>query len=334
MFNTRFNRLTLLTIALVSLFALALAPVAPAPAAAQDDDADYTYLRIAHLSYATGGLDVYIDGQPSDIQAVQFGDLSGWVEMTPGTYSIAFVPVDETLDDAVLGPFNYGLEDDAWTMLTVTGSDEDTENPLTLQPLRLDYSDINQGDARVAVFHGISGAPAVDLTLEDGTVLAEDLPYVSDDVEGGFEAGMTTFNVSAGTYDVSIVPTGETDPVLLTLGQTEFEAGTFYFIAVAGTPDDPVTVMDSITISDLESMTNASFGDDMMSDDDMDDDSDDDMDDSMDDMSDDADDDSADDMNDDMSDDAEDDMGDDDSSDDSEDDSEDDSGDDDMSDDS
>lgn len=248
---------TMMMIAIFTLMAFAATP-----AAAQDDDGDYTYLRVTHLSYDSGPVAVYIDGQPSDLQELMFGDISGWAEMAPGTYSVAFVPLGGSMEEAVLGPFNYELEEDAWTTLAVIGSAEDGTD--TVQPLRMNYSEINAGEARIAVFHALSGAPAVDLRLDDGTVLVEDLPFATNAPES-FEAGMATFSVAAGTYNLQLVPTGETEPVLLTIEDLSLEAGTFYFVSVSGTPDEPVPVFSSLAVDDLREMTNAPFddGDDM-----------------------------------------------------------------------
>ncbi len=251
------KRLTTLA-TVIALSALAVIALWPAPAAAQEAG-DFTYVQIAHLSYATGPLEVYIDEELSDIQAVSYGDISGWVELVPGNYRVTFVPADEALDEAVLGPVNYTLEADTWTTLAVIGAPDD--DTLALQPLRMDYSEINQGEARVAVFHALNGAPAIDVVLDDGTVLVEDLPYVGAD-EAGFSAGMATFSIASGTYDLVIVPAGETEPVLLALDDTELEPGTYYFVSVSGTADDAVPVIDSIATEDINALTNASIGED------------------------------------------------------------------------
>ncbi len=63
----------------------------------------------------------------------------------------------------------------------------------------------NMGDARVRVVHASPDAPAVDV-LVDGSVVFQNAPF----------EGITDFaSVPQGTYNVKVVPTGQTSPVVI-----------------------------------------------------------------------------------------------------------------------
>ena len=220
-----------------------------------------TYLRVTHLSPDAPAVELYIDGELSDFQVLEFGGISGWVELPAGSYNIALVPVGGSLEDAVIGPVAYTLNAGLWTTTAVIGS-ADT-GTLTAQALRLDYGPLDAGMARVAVFHAIADAPAVDVVLADGTVLASGLAYAG--VAADFNTGLATFEVPAGTYDIRVVPSGQTEPVLLDLAGTQFEAGVFYFIAATGTMDAPDVLVEGVSVERLNQESNADImgGDDM-----------------------------------------------------------------------
>jgi hypothetical protein len=46
-------------------------------------------------------------------------------------------------------------------------------------------------------------------------------------------------DVPAGTYNLSVTPTGSDYPVILNLPGTTLEANTYYFVAAVGTPAEP-----------------------------------------------------------------------------------------------
>jgi MYXO-CTERM domain-containing protein len=81
------------------------------------------------------------------------------------------------------------------------------------------------GEARVYVYHFSPDAPAVDIRLADGTVLAEGLAFPNKG----------ELNVPEGTYDLQVVPSGETEPVVIDLAGTALEAGTLYSVFATNT---------------------------------------------------------------------------------------------------
>lgn len=213
-----------LMLALFGAFAL----MAPAtPSAAQEGEL-LTHIRVAHFSPDTPAVEVYLDGEFSGIQTLSFGDVSGWVELPAGTYSIAVAPAGTSIDDAAIGPANFTLGPGAWITVAATGSL--SAGTLGADVISEDIVPIAPDESFVTVFHGIEDAPAVDVILPDGTALISDLTF------GNAE----TITVAPGTYDLSVVAAGTTEPAVIDLSGTTLEGETFYLVAATNTLAEPI----------------------------------------------------------------------------------------------
>lgn len=107
-----------------------------------------------------------------------------------------------------------------------------------------DFSEIEEDNARVTVFHGIPGVGAVDVRAgEDVIVNALAFPGTFPTPLGPLNDGVVVLNVPAGTYDLTVVPNGLVAPVLIDLTGTELEAGLSYLVAAVGTGDAPGVVV-------------------------------------------------------------------------------------------
>lgn len=205
------NRNKLLLVLVVLLMGLLMSAAVSAQA--------FTHIRVAHFSPDTPAVEIFVNGQPSGIQALSFGDISGWVELPAGTYSIAVAPYGAGIEAAAIGPANFTLGSGAWITVAATGSLN--AGTLGADVIREDYSPIPAGDARVTVFHGIEDAPAVDVILPDGTKLISNLAFGS----------ARTLSVPAGTYDLAVVAAGTSGPAVINLAGTSLSSQTFYFVA-------------------------------------------------------------------------------------------------------
>ncbi|KAB2864378.1 MAG: DUF4397 domain-containing protein [Anaerolineae bacterium] len=141
-----------------------------------------------------------------------------------------------------MGPANLSFRAGSYTTVAAIGS----LSAGTLQPAIVSesFSRLAAGNARVTVFHGIEDAPAVDVILADGTVLASGLAY----------GRSTVLNVPAGTYDIQVVPSGATSPVVLDLSGTTLNSRGYYFVAAVNRLADPgiaLTVIGGNTIDGL-----------------------------------------------------------------------------------
>jgi transforming growth factor-beta-induced protein len=193
---------------------------------------DSVHIRVAHFSPDTPDVDVYVDGAAA-IENLEFPAITDWIELPAGTYNLAVAPAGTSLDDAAIGPADFDLPADAWITVSAVGSLSDG----TLAPaIKIeDYSTIEAGNARVAVFHAIEDAPAVDVWA-NGAVLISQLAFPGTQ---GANDGMFIVDVPAGSYDLQVVPSGATEPVVLDLPGTVLEANMNYFVAAIGTLADP-----------------------------------------------------------------------------------------------
>lgn len=211
------------------------ADVAPDAAAEATDEpggprVPTAHIRIAHLSPDTPPLQIYINGELTDIQTIAYPDVTGWVELPVGTYSIAAVPLDEDLDAAVLGPLELSFARNAWVTIAVIGSLEN--GTLNAQLVAETYGQISLNQARVSIFHALEGGPDVDVLANGDTIPVVGLGYT-----GAFIA-----DVPSGPSNIQFVIAGTQD-VLLELGERELEAGTFYFVGLTGTVEAPQAVI-------------------------------------------------------------------------------------------
>lgn len=199
-------------------------------------------IRVAHFSPDAPAVDVYVSNSLSGVQGLEFANVTDWIALPPGTYSIAVTPAGESLRSAVIGPADFTLLSDTWTTIAAVGSAEAG----TLAPALIaeDNSELDAETARVTVFHAIEGAPAVDVRA-NGRIVISALAYPGTvgDNDGAF-----TIEVPAGTYDIQVTPNGASTPVLLDLAGTELSGGTHYFVAAVGTPDSPSVAVKAVEL--------------------------------------------------------------------------------------
>jgi transforming growth factor-beta-induced protein len=205
-----------------------------------------TQIRVANLAPDAPAVEIYLNDEPSNIMALNYGDVSTWVQTDPGAYRIAVVPAGETATSAIIGPVDVPLTPGAWSTLSVIGSEANGTLTAALisQDVELPLAD---GSARLTVFHAMENGPAVDVIFRDGPAIIQNLNYT--------EFG--TIDVPAGTYDLQAVASGTTQPALLDLPATVFDAGSFYFLAAAGTTEAPTAALTTTTRAEIDTLIGA-----------------------------------------------------------------------------
>lgn len=195
-------------------------------------------VRLAHLSPDARTLDVYVDGA---IVASRLGfkDLTDWLTIPAGAHEVAVIPAGlgltgegeegETVSNAVIEPVTLDLESGSYTTIAAVGSRAD--DSLTAQVIDEGFTAIDQNESRVMVLHAIPGGPAVDL-LVGGEALVSNVGF----------GETATGTLSANTYDLAVVATGETEP-LAELNRTTIRSYRFYLVSVVGTADNPEVVV-------------------------------------------------------------------------------------------
>jgi uncharacterized surface protein with fasciclin (FAS1) repeats len=212
-------------------------------------DVQTAHVRVAHLSPDTPPVNIYIDGEPSDIQTIAYPTITGWVEVPVGTYSIAAVPIEEDLDAAVIGAIDLSFAPNAWNTIAAVGSFEN--GTLSAQLIAEDYAtELPAGQSRITLYHAVEGAPDVDVKFADGTVLVQGLSYT----------GEFSLDVAADTYDIQVFEAG-TDNLLLDLADTIIEVGSFYFVGLTGTQDSVQASVAAVGLNQVVTFINGASGD-------------------------------------------------------------------------
>lgn len=178
----------------VGLLVAASAALAPAAAAAAEEDG---LLRLAHLSPDTPAGDVYVDSvSDPDVQltfpGVEYGMLSDYQEVPAGTYTISMLPVGSAPDAPPILSATVDVAPGSARTIAGLGTFADLgldvlEDDLTLPPA---------DQARVRVIAAAAEAESLGVTLDDGTVVASDLPFATATDHVDVPGGPTTLTVT------------------------------------------------------------------------------------------------------------------------------------------
>jgi hypothetical protein len=212
--------------------ALAAVVALPAGAFAQDDAAK---IRVGHFSPDAPAVDIYA-GDAAILTDVPFGVLSDYLEVPGGTYSIAVVAAGADLaDGAVIGPVDLEFASGTMTTVAATNNLENIEAQVLLdEPVPQD------GIAQVRVVHYSADAPAVDIALDGGDVVVENLEYPN-------AAGY--LDLPEGEYDLEIRPAGTTD-VAFDIDPLALDGGnSFTVFAIGSLADGSFTVLPALDAS-------------------------------------------------------------------------------------
>jgi hypothetical protein len=176
-------------------------------------------VRVAHVSPDAPNVDVWVDGSLA-FENVAFEDVTDYAALAPGSYLVQV----EATGGGGSGPFviSETLALAADTDYTVAAVDE----LASIEALVLtdDNTLPDPGKAHVRFVHASPDAPAVDITLPDGTPIFSNIDFK--------EVGAYT-PVAAGTYDLEVRPTGTSNSVLDLMG-LEFKNKTVYTVFATG----------------------------------------------------------------------------------------------------
>ena len=163
---------------------------------------------------------------------VPFGELSEYLEVPGGTYTIEVVAAGaDPADGAVIGPVDLDFAAGTMTTVAATNVLESIEaQVLTDAPVPQD------GIAQVRVIHYSADAPGVDIALDGGDVVVENLEYPNaagylDLPEGEYDLERPT-----GTTDVAF----DIDPLMLDGGNS------FSVFAIGSLADGTFTVLPAL----------------------------------------------------------------------------------------
>ncbi len=202
-----------------TVFAMGLAGGSPALSAVLVEDAGLTSVRVAHLSPDAPNVDVWVDGSLS-FTDVAFGDITTYADLPAGSYLVQVEPAGAGGSGPFVISATLTLESD--TDYTVAA----INSLAAIEPLVLvDNNTIPAaGDSHVRFVHASPDAPAVDITLADGTVLFGDYEF------GEFSPYLP---VAATTYDLQVRLAG-TSTIVLDLPGVTVENQTVYTVWASG----------------------------------------------------------------------------------------------------
>jgi len=261
--NTRRLRATAAVLSAVGLLALAVSPVAAADAekltavvTANDQEtptAGQAWVRVLHGSPDTPSVDVYVGADLASaakvgpLSGLEFGDISDYAEVAPGTYA---VKVCATADSSVCPIEVASLDLAADTKYTVAASDL-----LASIDVNVFVDDPNLAEAesaQVRVVHLSADTPAVDVLTQAGDSIGIDgLTYPNRAPGSGYAS------FPPGNYDLKVCASSDSTLCPLDPGALDLQAGTAYSVFAIGSLEATLTPPPTTTIGESAADSNA-----------------------------------------------------------------------------
>jgi uncharacterized surface protein with fasciclin (FAS1) repeats len=147
------------------------------------DNATQARIRAVNTVMGADYTDIYVNGLPAyDVGLAQenipTGVFSGWLYVTPGTYTIALVPSGETLDQALVPPTEVMVEAGHRYTVAAIGQLADKDvHPLVVDETALESGlGANPSDNLTIDINNLKGAESIT-ELADGKIVAENIKY-------------------------------------------------------------------------------------------------------------------------------------------------------------
>jgi hypothetical protein len=191
------------------------------------DEVQRTHIRVAHLSPTAPAVNFTMNDQPTTLSPLEFGTVSDWYDVEPGTHAISFNGEQLTLRRE-----NLEVPAGDWLTITLIGT-----SVFDIEVVREDYSEIAPGETRIGVFHGIENAPPLDV-YANNMVLFQYVNYPNGN------DGYVSANLIANFYDLRIEQ-HTTGATIAVPGNIELLSGYHHLLVVTGTPDNPVVILTS-----------------------------------------------------------------------------------------
>lgn len=190
---------------------------------------DAAFVRIAHLSSDTPPMKAFVNGTAT-ISGLQFGSVTRWLDMAPGTYEFALGTKSDPAA-AEVPAFSLDLAPGSFTTLAAIGSADALQGVVIPE----DFSRISTGQARATVVNAINGAP-VNFSVGGGSFEYVNFPGAVASADG-WAAG----EVAPGA-GVAVIGFGS-GATLVEDADREIAANHNYLVAAIGTSDSPHLVV-------------------------------------------------------------------------------------------
>lgn len=184
-----------------------------------------SFIRIFHASPDAPAVDIYANGTVI-AQGLAYKQLTDYLQLMPGSYRIQVFAAGQTtnpvIDTALTVPQNS-----AFTIAAIGRLADISLLPIPeiyMPHLLMGITD----NSYVRFVHLSPNAPAVDITLPDGTVIFENVSY---------KQFTDYIGLAPGTYTLQVRPTGSTQ-VVLTIPNVTFEPEGIYSVFAVGLVGD------------------------------------------------------------------------------------------------
>ncbi len=186
------------------------------------------FVRVAHLSSGTPAVDVYLNGELTDIQELAFTELTEFVELPVGTYDVAVAPAGAGLSNAVI---EAELVVGGLQYLTAVAHGYIEQDTLELTVIAEDFSEPERGLFRFSVFHAIPSTTPIAVIRDDGLQVISFLAYPGVDGTQPFDFA----ELVVGAYGFTVVDATNPSVVIAEIPSIQYGAGRNYFIGIIPT---------------------------------------------------------------------------------------------------
>jgi hypothetical protein len=177
-----------------------------------------TSLRVAHMSPDAPAVDVWLDGA-AVLTGVPYTTFSNYLDIASGSHLVQ-VFVAGTSENPVIDATLEFVTGSATTVAALGLLGNGSFGPVVLEDERTG----SPSDCWVRFIHGAGDAPAVDITLTDGTVLFGNV---------AFGESADFLPVAPGSYGLQVRLAG-TDTVVLSFAPVDLAAGTVLSVFATG----------------------------------------------------------------------------------------------------
>lgn len=186
---------------------------------AQAQETEQALIRFVHVSPDAPPLDIYMDDQIV-VKGVEFPTATAFLAFSAGDHRVQITPAESTVGGALID-INQNLDADTSYEVVAIGLLNDVEG----QVYEVDTSVIeSSSQARIRIIQGAPSLGGVDVTVEDGDLLFEDVDF--PDASDYREVGPSKSNLL-------LYGTGERD-ILARLDGLVVDSGWVYDIFIAG----------------------------------------------------------------------------------------------------
>lgn len=183
----------------------------------RENDLQNTYIRVLHAVPNAPAVDVYANGNLI-VSNLPYKSKSPYIPVAPGNYNVEVYPAGRR-DNPVVRT-NLAVPPNTIFNVAAIG----TLPNVTLYPIPEPTMLINSGRACIRFVHLSPNAPAVDVSMSDGTQVFNNV---------GFKDITNYACIPAGTYTFQVRPTG-TNNVVLTVPNVKLDPNVFYTIYAVG----------------------------------------------------------------------------------------------------